>query len=308
MNVTKAGMNVTNTTGDARPSRGRFVRERIARAIHAARRGHGSSEERRRARGLALGAIALAAIALTACDSGERASGAPAAGQASFIGRDLEAIPLAPGVWRHVSKDERGIAANGLVVDGEAGLLLVDTTWTAEQAEILLSWGRKKLGKRWTGAIVTHAHGDRSGGIEAVRRHGIPVGGLDRTVERLAGSGTGGVDVLLRAGDGAVVDPRGFELFHPGPGHAPDNVVVWLEGSRVLFGGCLVKAEDAADLGEVGDADLARWPRAIRAVAERYPDPAVVVPGHGAPGGRAALERTLELLRGAERGVDQAPG
>jgi metallo-beta-lactamase class B len=255
-----------------------------------------------------LGAFAVALACGFACDPGERADGAPAAGQSSFIGRDLEAIVVAPGVWRHVSKDGRGIAANGLVIDGADGLLLVDTTWSAEQAEILLAWGRKKLGKRWSGAVLTHAHEDRSGGLAAVRRHGIPVGALDRTVEALASRGIDGVSALLRADDGVMLDPRGFEIFYPGPGHAADNVVVWLPGARVLFGGCLVKAADAADLGAVGDADLERWPEALRAVAERYPEAAIVVPGHGAAGDRAALDRTLDLLReGASEG-GQAPG
>ena len=258
-------------------------------------------------RGL-LAALAFAALLGSACDPGERPAGAPAAGQSSFIGRDLEATVVAPGVWRHVSKDERGIAANGLVLDGAAGLVLVDTTWSAEQAEILLAWGRKKLGKRWSGAVLTHAHEDRSGGVEAVRRHGIPIGALDRTVASLANAGVDGVSSLLRAEDGVMRDPRGFEVFYPGPGHAADNVVVWLPDARVLFGGCLVKAADALDLGAVGDADLERWPAAIRAVAERYPEAAIVVPGHGAPGDRAALDRTLELLHGAASGGDQAPG
>jgi metallo-beta-lactamase class B len=65
----------------------------------------------------------------------------------------------------------------------------------------------------------------------------------------------------------------------------------------VLFGGCLVKSEESSDLGFVGDADLAHWPVAIEAVRARYPDAAIVVPGHGAPGTRRALERTLELLK-----------
>lgn len=249
-------------------------------------------------------ALVLALASLAACDPAER--GAPAAGQSSFIGRDLEAILVAPGVWRHVSKDEAGVAANGLVVERPDGLLLVDTTWSAEQAEILLAWGRKKLGKRWSGAILTHAHDDRSGGVGALRRHGIPIGALERTAETLAERGVDGVESIFR--EGAHADPRGVEVFHPGPGHAPDNVVVWLPAERVLFGGCLVKAADAAALGAVGDADLARWPAAIRALEERYPEAAIVVPGHGAPGDRRAFARTLELLgeRAAEEA--QAPG
>ena len=36
-----------------------------------------------------------------------------------------------------------------------------------------------------------------------------------------------------------------MEVFYPGPGHAPDNVVVWVGRERLLFGGCLLKDEEA---------------------------------------------------------------
>jgi metallo-beta-lactamase class B len=72
--------------------------------------------------------------------------------------------------------------------------------------------------------------------------------------------------------------------------------VVSLPASRVLFGGCLVKAEDATSMGFTGEADLAHWPRAVAAVEERFPQAQIVVPGHGPVGTRQALVHTRELL------------
>ena len=66
--------------------------------------------------------------------------------------------------------------------------------------------------------------------------------------------------------------------------------------ARVLFGGCAVKSADATDLGFVGDADLAHWPDAMRALQKRYASAAIVVPGHGDPGDGALLQHTLDLL------------
>jgi metallo-beta-lactamase class B len=57
-----------------------------------------------------------------------------------------------------------------------------------------------------------------------------------------------------------------------------------------------VKAEAATELGNVADADLASWPKAVQAARDRYPAAAIVVPGHGPVGGPGALSRTLELL------------
>jgi metallo-beta-lactamase class B len=91
-------------------------------------------------------------------------------------------------------------------------------------------------------------------------------------------------------------DPAGFELYYPGAGHAPDNLVVYFSGERVLFGGCLVKSDTATTVGNVADADVAEWPRSVARVAARYPKAIVVVPGHGAVSGFTALAVTEKLI------------
>ena len=216
------------------------------------------------------------------------------------LGPDLEVQRLRPTVWLHVSRDGQGVPANGLVVRTPKGLLLIDTCWTEGQAERLIAWAERALGAFVVEAVVTHAHGDRTGGLPALARRGIPAAALDVTIETLRASGASGgrlPRVLLTAAQPVHVDPLGFEAFFPGPGHAADTIVVWLPAERVLFGGCLVKAETATDLGNVAEADLASWPRAIEAVRARYPRAEVVVPGHGPVGGPAALAHTLDLLR-----------
>lgn len=172
----------------------------------------------------------------------------------------------------------------------------MDTAWDEPQTEKLLAWAEKTLGRPLAVAVVTHSHADRMGGIGALARRGLKAEAVDLTVAKVPGDS---LRTLFNASEALHKDPRGFEAFYPGPGHTVDNIVVWLPKQRLLFGGCLVKAEGAADLGYVGEADLASWPRSIVAVRERYPDARIVVPGHGAPGGPAALARTLELLAAA---------
>jgi metallo-beta-lactamase class B len=75
---------------------------------------------------------------------------------------------------------------------------------------------------------------------------------------------------------------------------------VWFPSAGILFGGCLVKAETANDLGNVADADLRNWAKAVQAVRDRYPEAAVVVPGHGAVGTPQALAHTVDLLHARE--------
>jgi metallo-beta-lactamase class B len=204
---------------------------------------------------------------------------------------------LAPGFWVHTSNDANGYPANGLIASTPKGLLLVDTGWTAAQTVEILDFGSTKLRSAWSGAVITHSHQDRSGGLSALTGRGIPIEGLEGTLAKL------GVASTPMAGFGNVafssqslVDDRGFELFFPGPGHTPDNIVVWFSAQRLLFAGCLVKDALADGLGFVGDANIQEWPKAIEAVSSRYPDVQTVVPGHGAPGSFGLLAHTLSLL------------
>jgi metallo-beta-lactamase class B len=240
-------------------------------------------------------AVTAVVSALAIAGAGAARSSAADPAPPVRLGPDLEVRLLRPGVWLHVSSNGEGIPANGMIVRTPRGLLLVDTGWTEGQAERLVAWGERALGF-FVQAIVTHSHGDRAGGVPALTRRGIPVAALDLTIDKLRESIERRPRPLLTAAMPIHADPLGFEAFFPGAGHAADNIVVWLPGERVLFGGCLVKAESATELGNVADADLAAWPRAVQAVRDRYPTAAIVVPGHGPVGGPAALTRTLELL------------
>ena len=207
---------------------------------------------------------------------------------------------LAPGVWLHTSvHDVPGLGpfpANGLLVEGEERALLVDTTWSGAQLEQLTSWSRRHLAKPVLGAIVTHAHNDRIGGTRAAQAAGIPVHALSLTVER-AESQTYGVPDRTLENPGAQLRIGGVEVhtLWPGHGHAPDNLVVWLPESEILFGGCLVKSSEAEGLGYTSDADISGWATAIHALQERPWTPRIVVPGHGEPGSAQLLDHTATL-------------
>jgi metallo-beta-lactamase class B len=200
----------------------------------------------------------------------------------------------------HQSQDANGIPANGLIFRTERGLILIDTGWTETQTEAILIWGEQKLGRRWMGAVITHDHADRAGGIGALLRRKIPVAALDLTVAKLAQRGVHGVATLFTAKTGTFDDERGFQAFYPGPGHAPDNIVIAFRADKVVFGGCLIKSTKAEDLGFTGDADRVAWRAAVRRVEEKYPG-MLVVPGHGRTDDReSAYARTVRLLNAGQ--------
>ncbi len=190
---------------------------------------------------------------------------------------------LTPNVWIHTTTNVLdGVGyypANGAIVTGANAALLIDTAWSARYArELLDAWERRKL-PPITQALVTHFHYDRTGGIGELSKRGIPAFGNPLTIGLALDNGLS----APRALHDVEKRPRRLgpvEVFYPGEGHTLDNVVAWIPGDRVLFGGCLVKSTTAPDLGNVADGNVAAYPATIRAVRRRYA-PRYVIPGHG---------------------------
>jgi metallo-beta-lactamase class B len=212
------------------------------------------------------------------------------------LAEDVRVRRLAPGVWVHTTlagKELNHYPANGLLIIQHESSLLVDTAWNSRQADLLMDWAQQRLNRPVRGAVVTHFHNDRAGGVDAVLARGLPVYGLQETA-RLATARGAPVPLHTFASARAVSN---VELFFPGPGHSPDNLVVWHRDSGVLFGGCFVKDASARALGNVADADLAAWPASLERTRAQFPEARIVVPGHGLPGGPELLTHTQALLR-----------
>uniref|UniRef100_UPI003F4F0C4D subclass B1 metallo-beta-lactamase PYX-2 n=1 Tax=Pyxidicoccus sp. TaxID=2023737 RepID=UPI003F4F0C4D len=239
-------------------------------------------------------------LLFAACASTQERAAAPAAGPEGpseyTVAEDIHVRRLAPGVWLHTTlagEDFGRYPANGLVIEDGEETLLVDMGWNARHGEQLVAWARETLRRPVRAAVVTHFHGDRTGGVPALVAQGIPVYGLEETAKLAAETGK---PVPTRTFSGThSLGP--IDLFFPGAGHARDNIVAFHRDSGVLFGGCFVKDGAAKDLGNVEDADVTAWPASLERTHERFPGMRVVVPGHGAPGGPELLLHTQSLLR-----------
>lgn len=206
---------------------------------------------------------------------------------------------VAPGVWMHTTIGDAGgvrYPGNGLLIETDSGSIVVDPGWNDRHGEVLLRWARE-TGRPIRTAIATHAHYDRTGAVGAMRRAGVRMLAHPLTVELAAADGRPGVEPLAGLTE-RVVRFGDVEVYYPGPGHAPDNIVVYARG--VLFGGCLVKADDETSVGNVSDADIAVWPATVARVRAAFPRARLVIPGHGRMSGREALTHTESLI--AEKG------
>ena len=203
---------------------------------------------------------------------------------------------VSPNVWIHTTThilDGVGYyPANGAIVVHGNESLLIDTAWNDADANTILdAWdrfGRVPI----TRAIATHFHYDRVGGIGAVSKRGIPVFANPLTIGLALDAGLP-VPRPLHQLEKHKQQLGGIEAFYPGAGHTIDNIVAWIPEDRVLFGGCLVKATTAPDLGNIADADVSAYPKTLRRLIHAY-QPRHVIPGHGTVAGDS-LGHTLAL-------------
>ncbi len=220
-----------------------------------------------------------------------------------IINDSVKVVALTDRVWVHVCDQYYPafghFTSNGAIYINGREAVIMDTPPTPEQAEALLGWFASRFPDVLIKAvIINHFHDDAIGGISAFRKRGIPAWASIRTVEALMerADSPGVPDhhfkkkMTIKVGDNEVVN------YYPGPAHTLDNIVTWIPGERVLFGGCMVKAVGASK-GNVADADIKSWPRTIDRVMKRFPDAATVVPGHGDIGGPELLRYTQELFQ-----------
>ncbi|MBD2714139.1 subclass B1 metallo-beta-lactamase [Microvirga sp. STR05] len=213
----------------------------------------------------------------------------------------LQVRRIAPDVFVHTSyRRYPGTAApvpsNGLIISTSKGAVLLDTAWDPDQTLELLRWVADSLHQRVRLVVISHAHEDRLGGLAVLRANHINVYSTPLTAKRAAKLGFGTPTPAIKPYTVIKAGRTRLELFFPGAGHAPDNMVAWLPKQRVLFGGCLVKEAAAPNLGNIDEANLKQWPATVRKVAARYPKAETVVPGHGQWGSSNLLTHTLELL------------
>lgn len=246
---------------------------------------------------------------------------------------------IADRVWvaRHEWFD-----VNVSVIGGSAGLVVVDTTASAVAGQDLVADVRRLSDAPVLAAVNTHVHFDHTFGNGALAAAGAQLVAHEAAAAALpAHAAQIRAEVAAQAAEDAryaellatetVVPERTFssaltldlgdrlvELVHPGRGHTDGDLVVRVGDADVLLAGDLVE-ESAQRSGVPGlgeDCFPMEWPSSLDLVLGLVGTDTVVVPGHGAPVGRAFVEdqraalgvvaETIRDLAGRGVPLDQA--
>jgi len=187
--------------------------------------------------------------------------------------------------------------ANGLFALTPKGAVIIDGPWDPEDRQPLLDSIRLRFHQKVIFVMATHFHEDRSGALKQYGRLGIPTfatkmtDSLCRLHHEPRPHYLMAPDTTFHFGDFTL------QTYYPGPGHAPDNIVVWLPKSRILYGGCFLKSVKDDNLGNLSDAGVDVWAQNAARLKKKFRHPSYIIVGHGYWRSLKAIDHTIELVR-----------
>lgn len=187
------------------------------------------------------------------------------------------------------------IGANGLYVVTNDGVIMIDSPWDTTQYQPLLDSIRVKHNKKVVMNVATHFHEDRTGGLGYYKHQGIKTYTTKQTDELSKKRGMNRAEFLLTNDTTFRIGQYSFQTFYPGQGHAPDNIVIWFEKERILYGGCLIKSTDDSTLGNLGDANVKAYATTLKSVQRKCKNPTYIIPGHNSWNTTKSLDHTLKM-------------
>ena len=197
------------------------------------------------------------------------------------------------------------IPANGMYVVTNQGVVMFDAPWDTTQFQPLLDSIRIKHHKKVVLCFATHFHEDRTGGLEYYKQQGIKTYTTRQTDELSKKRGMKRAEFLMDSDTVFTTGQYSFQTYYPGQGHAPDNIVIWFEKEKILYGGCLIKSVDDDNLGNLSDADSKEYATTIKRVQEKSKKPRYIITGHNDWLNTKSLEHTLKMAQELKRKISR---
>lgn len=189
------------------------------------------------------------------------------------------------------------VPANSMYLVTDEGVALFDTPWDITQVQPLLDSIKIKHNKTVKMCIATHSHEDRTGGFDVLHAQGVKTFTTCQTDAICKEKGQKRAEFLIEHDTVFKLGQYEFQTYYPGQGHTPDNIVVWFERDKVLYGGCLIKSVEATTLGNLADANVKEWPNTIKNIQQKFKKTKFIIPGHDDWNSLKSLSHTLKLLK-----------
>jgi metallo-beta-lactamase class B len=193
------------------------------------------------------------------------------------------------------------IPANGMYLITKNGVVMFDTPWDTTQFQPLLNSIQLRHNKSVTMCIATHWHSDRTEGLEFYRNQGIKTYTTFLTDELSKKNNKKRAEYLIERDTIFNAGQYSFETYYPGQGHTADNIVIWFDKERILYGGCLIKGADAENLGYLGDANVSAYYATLKKVQEKYPNPKHIIISHSEWNNLNSLNHSIKLAKKLKR-------
>jgi glyoxylase-like metal-dependent hydrolase (beta-lactamase superfamily II) len=211
----------------------------------------------------------------------------------------LEIFPLNSDCYVFTTYGDPGdgskYPANGMYVLTDKGVVMIDTPWDSTQYQPLLDSIYARHHQRVVLSIATHFHADRTAGLAYYKTKGIKTYSSKLTYDLCKKKNEPQAQYYFTQDTAFKVGHTHIATYYPGQGHAPDNIVVWIDQYKVLFGGCFVKSTETAQIGNLSDANVPIWKNSIQKVIKKYPRAKYVIPGH-LGWANSGLNHTLDIV------------
>ena len=193
------------------------------------------------------------------------------------------------------------LPANGMYLLTNNGVVLFDTPWDTTQFQPLLDSIKLKHNKNVSLCIATHWHSDRTEGLDYYKQHGIKTYTTKLTDDLSKKNNKKRAEYLIEEDTVFHVGNYSFETYYPGQGHTADNIVIWFNKEKILYGGCLIKGADAENLGYLGDANKSAYLTTLKRVQTKCPDPTFIIISHSDWNDIKSLKHSIKLAKKLKR-------
>lgn len=189
------------------------------------------------------------------------------------------------------------IPANGMYLFTNNGVVLFDTPWDTTQFQPLLDSIKLKHRQNVIMCIATHWHSDRTDGLEYYKQKGIKTYTTKLTDELSKKNNNKRAEYLIEKDTVYNIGQYTFETYYPGQGHTEDNIVIWFEKEKILYGGCLIKGTQAENLGYLGDGNILDYETTLKNVQKKYNAPNFIIVSHHDWNNINSLKHSIKLAR-----------